>query len=344
MMVNDERIQADSRFASGVKYQESGDLETAEKLYSELLELYPENFELRQRLGYVLVHRGMAGDARRHLQRAVEMQPDNAIAHYNLGMAVELSGDEDAAIASLQQALALQQDFYYAQIAIANILLPYEHYTAILKRFHQWLRPSSYVEIGVEAGTSMALAEPPTVCIGIDPSPKIQCKFTAPTRIFSETSDEFFKNHGLYAELGGRTLDLAFIDGLHHFEAALKDFINIERFSSKDTVAMIHDCIPLDKVTSARDRTTVFWSGDTWKIIPVLKRFRPDLNINTIPAPPTGLSVITNLDPASQVLGKNIDGIIEEYMAMDYDSLGQDKDEILNVIYDDWTSIQSRIR
>lgn len=343
-MVKDERIRTDSRFISGVKYQDSGDFEKAEKLYNELLEQYPDDFELRQRIGHVLVHRGKVGDARRHLERAVEMQPHNAMALYNLGMVVELSGDQDAAMASLRQALALQPDFYYAQSAIASILLPYEHYMEILRRFHQWLRPSNYVEIGVEAGASMVLAEPPTVCIGIDPNPQIQCKFTAPTRIISETSDEFFKNHDLREELGGRTIDLAFIDGLHHFDAALKDFINIERFSSKDTVVMIHDCIPLDKATSARSRATVFWSGDTWKIIPVLKYFRPDLNIITIPTPPTGLSVVTNLDPESRVLGEKLDDIVEEYMLMDYDSLGQEKDNILNVIYDDWPSIQARIR
>jgi len=343
-MFTDEKMRADTRFVSGVQSQESGDFGTAEKLYSELYEHYPDNIELLQRIGYVLVQCGKINNARRYLERAVELQPADANSHYSLGVVEDLDGDQAAAVASLQRALTLQPDFYHAQNAIAEIMLPYENYMLLLKRFHQWLKPSNYVEIGVETGASIILAEPPTVCIGIDPNPQIQYEFSAPTQIFSETSDKFFENHDLREELNGQSVDLAFIDGLHHFEAALKDFINIERYSSKDTVVMIHDCIPLDRTTSARDRVTSFWSGDTWKIIPVLKLFRPDLNVITIPAPPTGLAVITGLDSASKVLSEGLDDIVKEYMPVDFDYLGQEKDDILNVIYDDWAAVQALIR
>lgn len=343
-MVADDKIQTDDKFVAGVRHQDAGDFETAEKLYCELLEQYPDNFELRQRLGYVLAQYGKLIDARQQLEEAVKLQPDNAMAWHNLGMVADLGGDQDKALASLRQALTVQPDLLQVHSAMADILLPYENYRKIIKRFHQWIRPSTYVEIGVESGASLMLAEPPTVCVGIDPEPKIQFEFTAPTQIISTTSDEFFKNNDLHKELGGRAIDMAFIDGLHHFEAALSDFINLERYASNDTVIMIHDCIPLDKATSTRDRVTKFWSGDTWKIIPVLKKYRPDLNIITIPAPPTGLAVITGLDPTSKVLGESLVDIAEEYMSMNFDALGQEKDEILNVVYDDWPSIQARIR
>src|SRR5256885_12302956 len=39
-----------------------------------------------------------------------------------------------------------------------------------------------------------------------------------------------FAEHDLSKELGGRPVDLAFIDGMHLFEFALRDFVNLERY------------------------------------------------------------------------------------------------------------------
>src|SRR5258706_5348979 len=52
--------------------------------------------------------------------------------------------------------------------------------------------------------------------------------------------------------------------------------------------------------TAARERVDAFWSGDVWKLVPCLKKYRPDLSIHTIASAPTGLPVIRNLDPASR--------------------------------------------
>ena len=48
--------------------------------------------------------------------------------------------------------------------------------------------------------------------------------------------------------------ELVFIDGLHLFEQVLRDLINVERHSTTDTVVLLHDCLPLDEVTSGRRR------------------------------------------------------------------------------------------
>ena len=58
----------------------------------------------------------------------------------------------------------------------------------------------------------------------------------------------------MISELGGKTLDLAFIDGMHHFEFALRDFINVEKYCSADSIILIHDVYPID-ATERRSRT-----------------------------------------------------------------------------------------
>ena len=49
-----------------------------------------------------------------------------------------------------------------------------------------------------------------------------------------------------------------------------------------------------------------------WKTVDMLMRYRPDLDIVALDAPPTGLVVIRNLDPSSSVLNDNYDRIVDE--------------------------------
>lgn len=337
-------LHLDERFSLAADKLAANELDLAETLYAELLGEYSDNIGLRKRFINVLLQQDKYQQAIPYLERLIELKPDDAHAHYIFGMVMQKIGTADSAMASFLRALECRQDFVEAHTAMSTLSLPGEHYYQILRHVQAWLKPINYVEIGVDTGKSMAFANAPTICIGIDPQPKIRHRFSAPVRIFTETSDDFFAKHDLRAELGGQTVDLAFIDGLHLFEAALKDFVNIERYSSDRTVVLIHDCIPLDKLTSERERTTVFWSGDTWKIIPCLKRYRPDLTIINIAAPPTGLAVIMGLDPESSILRDHLDTIIEEYAPLDYEYLGRSKYEMLNVSFEDWPAVHELIQ
>ncbi|MCH7790377.1 MAG: class I SAM-dependent methyltransferase [Acidobacteria bacterium] len=189
-------------------------------------------------------------------------------------------------------------------------------YYEVLAQAHRRLRPTGYLEIGVHEGHSLQLADSSTRCVGVDPEPNIGFDTTA--TIVATTSDAYFAERDLSSDLG-TTLDLAFIDGLHLFEQALRDFINVEANASPNTVVMIHDCLPIDSVTSARERTTVIWSGDVWKVVVALARHRGDLTITTLDAQPTGLGVIRGLDPTSHVLSDRFDDIVAELAETDYD-------------------------
>ena len=76
----------------------------------------------------------------------------------------------------------------------------------------------------------------------------------------------------------------------------LREFLNLEHYSSSETVVLIHDCIPIHPATATADRRSGQWTGDIWKLLSALIKFRPDLNVFVTPAPPSDLAIITNLD------------------------------------------------
>jgi len=245
------------------------------------------------------------------------------------------------AIALCHQALALEPGNAAARLIWVRAQMPGEIYRQVLRRIHEHLRPSTYVEIGVNKGRTITLACPETVVIGIDPKPRIESPLTARTRIFAETSDDFFARRNLRDELGGLPVELAFIDGLHHFEFALRDFLNLESYSAPGSTILIHDCCPLDAVTAARERVHDFWSGDVWKLVPCLKKYRPELSIHTIMSAPTGLAVIRNLDPTSTVLRTHLQEISDEFISMPFTAIEDRKSELLNLFPNEWDRIRA---
>jgi hypothetical protein len=229
--------------------------------------------------------------------------------------------------------------FHLAHMLLANIEMHGEDYFRVLARMHAHLKPRTYVEVGVFRGSSLRLVPPQTQALGIDPEPRLDKPAGPNQRVFAQTSDEFFARHDVNGELGGRRIELAFIDGMHRFEYALRDFINIERLSNPDSVVLVHDCYPLDRQTAERERGTAFWSGDIWRLILLLRKYRPDLAIHTISTPPTGLGMIFNLDPASRVLADRLDEIVAEFLALDYGTLDGGKRSMLNACLNDWPII-----
>ncbi|HEY8097564.1 MAG TPA: hypothetical protein VIE65_15960, partial [Methylobacter sp.] len=134
-----------------------------------------------------------------------------------------------------------------------------------------------------------------------------------------------------------------FIDGLHTFDQALKDFINAERFSNKRSVALFHDILPTSPLPALRKRETKMWVGDTWKVMIILKKFRPDLQIMTIPTFPSGLGVVTNMDASSTLLHDSFDRICEEAMAYELDSYQPQLNQHLNVVENDFDAVAQRL-
>ncbi|WP_386083026.1 class I SAM-dependent methyltransferase [Vreelandella sp. F11] len=184
-----------------------------------------------------------------------------------------------------------------------------------LKKLHQKFKPNLYLEIGVQTGKSLLLAE--CEAIGVDPMPRPNIKLQKNHTILRMTSDEFFKNHAHQYLM--HSPDLAFIDGMHLFEYALRDFINLERFSSSNTVVVIDDIFPGHPAQAERERRTRAWTGDIWKLIEIFEKYRPDLNIAKINIYPTGLLVISNLDSSNKELEYNYTDLVKLWAEKELD-------------------------
>ena len=193
--------------------------------------------------------------------------------------------------------------------------LPGPDYEKVLKWVHRIVQPSLYIEIGVSRGDSLKTTLPTTRLIGIDPSTKWTKEWTANPRanIFNMTSDEFFARVQSGAIPGVHGFSLAFVDGLHTYDQALRDFINLEKISSPESVVMFHDCIPLDEISARNPRAAQFYTGDIWKTLLILVRYRPDLRICIIPTWPSGLVLVTGLDSKSDVLHEKFSSIVDQY-------------------------------
>jgi Methyltransferase domain len=232
-------------------------------------------------------------------------------------------------------------DYPRADALMARLTLPGEIYYDVLARIHAHLRPATYLEIGIARGESLQRVLPDTDVIGIDPQPQLPEPASARQRIVTATSDEFFAQHDLRAEFGGRALDLAFIDGMHRFEYALRDFINVERWCAPHSVILMHDCYPLDARTSQREQRTRFWSGDIWRLLLLLREQRPDLTVRTIATPATGLGIVLNPNPASRLLAERHDQLVESYLAKDFSVLEGRKPEALGLLPNEWPAIRA---
>ncbi len=212
--------------------------------------------------------------------------------------------------------------------------LPGPGYYRVLRWIHRFVKPANYVEIGVQRAVSLVQAVPGTRVIGIDPEPRIEepfrneieRKFPAAS-IYEMTSDDFFARRDLGELLGG-PVALAFIDGLHLFEQVLRDFVNIERYADGRTLVLLHDCIPFDEVTSSRERTTEFYSGDVWKAALALRRIRPELRMVTVRTAPTGLCLVHGLGSESGELERRLPEIEGAYRDLDFAYYQAHRDEM----------------
>ncbi|MBM3553643.1 MAG: methyltransferase domain-containing protein [Alphaproteobacteria bacterium] len=172
-------------------------------------------------------------------------------------------------------------------------------YLDVLRDLHALINPSLYFEIGVRKGASLAIASCPAVAIDPDPHPDFTIA-NPDVQFHRCTSDDFFFFRRESAL--GAPVDLAFIDGMHLAEYVYRDFMNVERVMRRDGVVVIDDVFPNHPIQASRERVSQVWTGDVWRFADHLAKERPDLRLTWLDTSPTGLLIISRIDPASRTL------------------------------------------
>lgn len=183
-----------------------------------------------------------------------------------------------------------------------------------------------YLEIGVRDGDSFR-AVTAAKKIGIDPyQHKSMTRLRDGEQFFNKPSDEFFAEDADRV-LKDNPIDVGLVDGLHWFEQALRDVLNIERYSAPGAVILLDDMNP-----KTRELQDVFiqgqaWNGDVWKIGAYIQAERPDLDFVTIDAD-QGVGVISNLNPSAPWPTAET---LKKYDELTYDYLDAHRREVLQL-------------
>jgi hypothetical protein len=189
----------------------------------------------------------------------------------------------------------------------------------LLKSLHELLEPRTYLEIGVSTGSSLTLSR--TRTIAVDPFYKVVEEVLCDVHLVRTTSDEFFARKRPLAHFDRPVIDLAFIDGMHLSEYALRDVINVERYTHAASVVVIDDMLPRHVDEAGRGREAGArrgaWAGDVYKMIDAFRELRPDLVCLEVDTKPTGTVVLLLPDPSSKVLADSYDRLVAEYVVPD---------------------------
>ena len=215
---------------------------------------------------------------------------------------------------------------------------------ALMRVLHRTLKPRTYLEVGVFMGDSLKLAR--RAAVGIDPAPQVTQRLPVTAHVVATTGDDFFAQprpleqvfrHGgvptaaltqsprlLPRWLKGAPrrrdgelfAELALIDGMHHAEFALRDFINIERNSAPWSVIVFDDNLPENHEQALRARATEAWTGDVFRVEEVLKKYRPDLVTVRVDIG-TGVLLVFGLNHLNRRLTNFYDQIVAEMVQSD---------------------------
>lgn len=210
----------------------------------------------------------------------------------------------------------------------------------------------TYLEIGCEKGLSFFPIKAKQK-IAVDPFPKIYIwnKLAAIVRepmnmgnkYFVQESDTFFREESEFLKSIGH-VDVALVDGLHTYRAALTDVLNTLKHLNHGGIIVMHDCLPPHEAASLPSNSfptpeevrniegwTGEWCGDVWKSIPYLmKKFAGKLDVCVLNCD-FGLGIvrpIAELSPEELEIDENLFSEIDK---LDYKGMIQNPKEVINL-------------
>jgi tetratricopeptide (TPR) repeat protein len=133
--------------------------QNSETLWTRTLACTSDNFVGQNGLGTALLKKGSVDEAIAHSQKALQIEPNNAEAHYNLGGALLKKGSVDEAIAHFQRALQIEPDYVEAHNNLGNALFKKGNVDEAIAHYQKALQiKPDYAEIRSNLAVALAKA------------------------------------------------------------------------------------------------------------------------------------------------------------------------------------------
>ena len=166
-------------------------------------------------------------------------------------------------------------------------------HTELFKLIFQFMKPYSYLELGVRWGGNLKeLAPYCKQAVGVDFAYSLVTE-SMPDNVkyFNMSTDDFFKTLEK-----GVMFDAVFIDADHSFEQSLKDFENVKDRVIEDGLIFFHDTYP-----SSEEYINPNQCGDVYKTALYIKQnYIDEFEIMTLPFNP-GVTIIKKMKRNKQL-------------------------------------------
>ena len=127
-----------------------GQQAAALKSFRRTLELgYEDDIELMLQVGRALFREGLIEESREYFETAARQSPDSAEAVSCIGYVQHRLGDDDAAVATLRNALKIEEDHTEARIYLGNIFYDRGDYEAALYHLDRSTPDDHWDELGI---------------------------------------------------------------------------------------------------------------------------------------------------------------------------------------------------
>ncbi|MDJ0626575.1 MAG: tetratricopeptide repeat protein [Candidatus Caenarcaniphilales bacterium] len=146
-------------FQQAVEYHKSGDLDNAEKFYSELLTQAPDNADLNHLMGVVDYQKKHFDSAIKRIYRAIELNGTKPSYFVNLGAALQNLGKTVEAEQTYYKALELSPGFFDAERNLALLLFQKNDYQSAVSKYQKLIQQQpNFPEIHFELGNVFCLS------------------------------------------------------------------------------------------------------------------------------------------------------------------------------------------
>lgn len=119
------------------KQQQQGNLASAITTYRQAILEFPQNYQLYNNLGKVLVEQGNFTEAIAFFRQGIQIKPDVSWLYYHLAEALQRQNKLPEAILNYQQAIKLDDDVYWFYFHLGQALSKQQNFTQAIESYHQ---------------------------------------------------------------------------------------------------------------------------------------------------------------------------------------------------------------